>query len=180
MFTKCKSDVATHTHTHTHTHTLHLQTLQWVSIRLGIKPKSLPQPRCPKVIWPQFLPLFVSFSLRSGHRASELLPRGSAVSLWLEWTPSSSFRSHIKSQPQTTLSTAGPTPEPWYPILHLVNTVLFIIILNTVYYLLFLHKRREPGLLVSAESPEYGTALSITGQRQNLRTDKPLTSPRWA
>ena len=125
----------THTHTHTYTHTLHLQTLQWVSIRLGIKPKSLPQPRCPKVIWPQFLPLFVSFSLRSGHRASELLPHGSAMSLWLERTPTSSFRSNIKRQPQTTLSTAGPTPQSWYPILHLVNTVLFIIILNTVYYL---------------------------------------------
>ena len=126
--------------THTHTHMLRLQTLQWVSIRLGIKPKPLPQPRCPKVIWPQFLPPFVSFSLRSGHRASELLLCGSDMSLWLEWTPSLSFRSHIKSQPQTTLSTAGPTPQSWYPTLYLVNTALFITILNTVYYLSFSNK----------------------------------------
>ena len=126
-----------HTHTHTHAraraHKLHLQTLQWVPIRFGIKPKSLPQPRGPKVIWPHSLPSFVSFSLTSGHWASEFLLH--AMPLRLEWTPSLSFRSHIKSQPQTTLSTAGPFPQSLYHTVYLVNMALFIIILNIVYCL---------------------------------------------
>lgn len=139
---------------------LHLKTLQWVPIKLRIKPKPLPQPKGTNVILASVLLPFVSFSLSSGH-----------------CPPACKAYQHLKSDftsKPSSIYNGPPQSFSYHTVCLLLLTWSYLfIILNTGYLFtaflplmkcffrclqnVNLHARRVFGLSVTTESPGYSS-----------------------